>query len=149
MEKEFLAIIIKELEFWKVVKSNGCWELKLRTDGKYSCVQIKRIKYRAHRIAAAYYLGLNYDDENEYACHKNECNNPKCWNPEHLYVGNATTNSLDALNLGRTNWNAEKTHCKNGHEFTKQNTYIGCHGERNCRICKSNWDKAYRKRKGL
>ncbi len=31
-----------------------------------------------------------------------------------------------------------RTHCKQGHEYTKQNIYIRPEGYRDCRICKSN-----------
>jgi hypothetical protein len=31
--------------------------------------------------------------------------------------------------------NKEKTHCKNGHEYTKENTYVNIRGSRECRIC--------------
>ena len=43
--------------------------------------------------------------------------------------------------LGNTNnRNTDKTHCKNGHEFTEANTYFypcGSKRKRACRICKS------------
>lgn len=31
--------------------------------------------------------------------------------------------------------NREKTHCKNGHEYTEENTRINCNGSRVCKIC--------------
>jgi|WetSurMetagenome_2_1015567.scaffolds.fasta_scaffold56958_4 hypothetical protein len=31
--------------------------------------------------------------------------------------------------------NKEKTHCKNGHEYTEENTYINTRGSRECRTC--------------
>ena len=40
------------------------------------------------------------------------------------------------------------THCKNGHEFTKENTYVAPHGFRQCRTCnKENRKRWYRRRK--
>lgn len=40
----------------------------------------------------------------------------------------------DARQKGK-NKNAEKTHCKRGHPFTKENTYPMPRGGRSCRIC--------------
>jgi hypothetical protein len=28
-----------------------------------------------------------------------------------------------------------RTHCRNGHEYTPENTYINCDGHRRCRAC--------------
>lgn len=33
-----------------------------------------------------------------------------------------------------------QTHCKNGHEFTPENTYLHG-GVRTCRICRASWDR--------
>jgi hypothetical protein len=33
--------------------------------------------------------------------------------------------------------NGSKTHCKNGHEFTDENTYLARSGARHCRTCRS------------
>lgn len=43
------------------------------------------------------------------------------------------------------NQHTNKTHCKNGHEFTEENTYISSIGGRVCRICKINYMKIYNK----
>lgn len=45
---------------------------------------------------------------------------------------------------GRGSWQSQKTHCKHGHEFTPENTYVNTvSGCRQCRACA----KARRKRK--
>ena len=31
--------------------------------------------------------------------------------------------------------NRGKTHCKNGHEYTEENTYVNPRGSRTCKIC--------------
>jgi 5-methylcytosine-specific restriction endonuclease McrA len=39
--------------------------------------------------------------------------------------------------------NASKTHCRHGHEYTPENTYLSKKGHRNCRTCRSKSAKAY------
>lgn len=45
-----------------------------------------------------------------------------------------SANNFDIVKHGRS-WQARKTHCKNGHEFTPENTYIRPKGGRKCRAC--------------
>jgi len=41
-------------------------------------------------------------------------------------------------------WSSKKTHCKNGHEFTLENTYAR-NGTRSCRACHKNRSKSWTK----
>lgn len=67
------------------------------------------------------------------------CNNPRCINPDHLEP------VTDAENHRRK---AERqTHCKHGHEFTPENTYIAPSGSRHCRACNRVRVAAYSARK--
>lgn len=43
--------------------------------------------------------------------------------------------------------NASKTHCKNGHEYTEENTYHKKSGGRECRICQKAANRRYLDRK--
>ena len=53
---------------------------------------------------------------------------------ENLRWGTQSENLKEATVNGR-NVNANKTHCKNGHEFTPENTYLKASGSRECRVC--------------
>ena len=75
--------------------------------------------------------------QRDFACHR--CDNIKCCNPKHIYLGNAVTNARDAVRRKRSK-NSKKTHCFRGHKFTKANIiYIKGAGpgkwRRLCRAC--------------
>lgn len=81
-------------------------------------------------------------DPKMYVCHR--CNNPSCVNIEHLYLADHTTNLRDAFRDGLYCNNAylRKTHCKNGHEYSKENTLIRSKsGYRQCLTCKRKQEK--------
>jgi hypothetical protein len=89
-----------------------------------------------HRVAAVVWMGLTPRSPLR-VCHS--CDNPKCFNPEHLWFGTDEDNARDCADKKR-HFRQRKTHCKNGHEFTKENTAYklpkGSYGpERRCKIC--------------
>lgn len=55
------------------------------------------------------------------------CRNKVCVNPDHLDPVPGRVNTLRARAL--------ITHCKQGHEFTEENTYVWTNGWRKCRVC--------------
>jgi len=54
---------------------------------------------------------------------------------------------IDRQECGHKPWNANKTHCKRGHEFTVENTINISRGRRACKKCQYMHNKEYRKRK--
>ena len=67
------------------------------------------------------------------------CRTPNCVNPQHLEPVTPEENWLRSHNPARIN--ADKTHCKNGHEFTPENTLLNTRNRpsrrpyRRCRKC--------------
>lgn len=64
------------------------------------------------------------------------CDNPPCYNLDHLRLGSQADNLKDRDRKGHGVVPYKGvTHCKRGHEFSSENTHIGTRGKRNCRAC--------------
>lgn len=72
------------------------------------------------------------------------CKNPRCVKPSHLEPVTQRENVMRGVGLSKIN--AEKTHCKRGHEFTEGNTYWYMN-RRTCRACNRIKARAYQERK--
>ena len=67
------------------------------------------------------------------------CDNPACYRYDHLRVGTVAENVADTVAKDRHDkgsYLAAQTHCKRGHVFDPENTYIDPQGWRHCRTCK-------------
>jgi hypothetical protein len=81
-----------------------------------------------------------------WGCHRDDDPVNNCL--ENLYWGTPSENVFDKVRNGN-HPDANKTHCPQGHEYTKANTYIKPRtGHRECRICHRDQVKqAYRRSK--
>lgn len=108
----------------------GCIEFTgFRTRDGYGRVAKGSRRPSAHR--AAYELLVGQIPEGMELDHL--CRNPSCVNPGHLEPVTPRENTLRSDNPAALN--ARKTHCKQGHEFTDENTYRTPGGRRECRTC--------------
>ena len=82
--------------------------------------------------------------EGMVACHWND--DPSDNRLENLRWDTEKANQADKMRNGH-NTNANKTHCKNGHEYTDENTYIRPDGNRDCRECVRIRGREYYQRK--
>ena len=65
---------------------------------------LRQKAYRSHRVAFFIYYGPI--PEGKMVCHK--CDNPKCVNPLHLFLGTSKENTHDMIDKGRLNRNRAK-----------------------------------------
>jgi hypothetical protein len=126
--------------FWEKVNityPHLCWEWKAgkRGDG-YGHFSYQYKTWAAHRLS----FYITYNHQPPVVRHK--CDNPVCVNPLHLEAGTQKQNCQDTVERGRHN-NASKTHCKNGHEYTKENTYLRNNGSRECFTCRKENKRRY------
>lgn len=88
-------------KFWEKVRTGpGCWEWQGSTDG-HGYGQINRARGRspikAHRFS---WVAENGEiPQGQWVLHK--CDNPPCVRPSHLYLGDRSRNTKDAIERGR------------------------------------------------
>ncbi len=85
--------------FWRHTKKvHSCIEWQGHCDHeKYGKFSIFHGSYRAHRVA--YFLFYGVDPGEQEVLHR--CDNPRCVNPRHLFLGNQQTNIRDMDAKGR------------------------------------------------
>lgn len=84
-------------QFYAINPENGCWEWHRGLIYGYGQYTHNYKNYRAHRFSWLLFNGPLPD--NFYVCHT--CDNRKCVNPQHLWLGNAKDNYLDCKEKNR------------------------------------------------
>lgn len=82
------------------VTDNGCWEYTgycWKKSG-YGRIRIGGRILRVHRVSAFLFLGF---DLNSPMMVLHTCDNPPCFNPDHLFIGTGVDNQQDCKAKGR------------------------------------------------
>ncbi len=89
---------------WKNISGFGdCWIWMGANDGisGYGKFGIGGRMFGAHRVS--YFLHTGDDPGEKFICH--HCDEPRCVNPSHLFIGTPRENKLDSIKKGRHGYN--------------------------------------------
>lgn len=110
------------------VTAAGCWVMRgCQTQSKgmhkgspgYVQISYRGARWMAHRIM--FTIAHGPIPNGNVVAHN--CDNPPCCNPAHLFTCTESENIQDA-SAKKRHYNGKQTHCRHGHEFTPQNTYL-------------------------
>lgn len=144
--------------FWSKVDTRGpddCWPWLACTASGYGKFGVRYpVTVSAHVFAYHLIVGRVPDGKVlDHACHNSDptcaggptCQHRRCCNPAHMVPKSIAENALASPAHG-----AHKTHCRNGHEFTPENTYVQwqqSRASRSCRKCRRIACRSYYQRR--
>lgn len=126
------AQYVERLKAKVKISDSGCWEWQgfVNPFTGYVDTSYRGKSIKAHRLMHGLVKGQV--PQGMDCCHT--CDNRKCINPDHLWIGTRKQNLLDASAKGRIHCQ-KKTHCTRGHSYAEHGVRHGKDQWRQCRIC--------------
>lgn len=81
----------------RVIKQEGCWDTIAGKSKAYGSIQYQNKSISLHR--ASWIIHKGTIPKGMFVCHT--CDNPRCSNPNHLFLGTPTDNVHDMIKKGR------------------------------------------------
>ena len=130
---------------WNLDPKTGCWNwAACRDRNGYGRGGFEGETRLAHRVSWMIVFGRLSSEV--FLCHR--CDNTSCVNPAHLFTGTQADNMEDMFAKGRAEANiciiyVKQTHCKRGHSLAGSKHLVRASGERVCRACHNERNRAY------
>lgn len=122
------------------ITESGCWEWTgTKRRGGYGQISVHSRQRKTHRLAYELFIGPIADGL--LICH--HCDNPPCFNPQHIYAGTPLDNGRDMAERRRR----LRETCFAGHPLTKDNVVrpdAGGAGFRRCKACRRETQRAWK-----
>jgi DNA-binding XRE family transcriptional regulator len=106
----FNAEFVKRFEA-KFVKSDGCWVWQASVAGKgYGQMKLPKQRRQEYAHRLSYLIYRSSIPLNMQVCHK--CDNQRCVNPDHLFLGTCKDNLQDMKAKGRSLFGSKNARAK-------------------------------------
>lgn len=118
-DEEYNRRWFERLRARTVVNEKGChvWQGPVTVKG-YIMHTHRAYRTQGHRISYMLKHGVRLRKD-QLVCH--DCDNRRCWNDDHHWIGSPAQNSLDMVKKGRCHeWT--RTHCPKNHPYDETNT---------------------------
>lgn len=137
-------LLMERLVSRRTITERGCWEGDFHVlPNGYAEVSAWGRQQRAHRLT--YRIAKGPIPKGMDVLHS--CDNPICYNPEHLSLGKDKRNVVESISRGRRNTARPnrvsnpgmygRNECSRGHKLEGANLYMTPDERRQCRACRN------------